>query len=310
MDGDDAGKNAVERLCRSGILSKAPELSRVEISVATLPFDVKDPSDFIDYVGGGDKARERFQAEVLGNAQQWDEWFIDRIIAKYDENAKEGMDGCFSSICDEVSSLLATFPNPADRTRRAYKIAEKLADLIANDSDKKSSSLGMIRVQLESDILNMSSRKAGVREAMERRIEQIDGFSGEATKAKIDKLTSGESLSSGIDDEDGMMSMLGLTRMKSSSVELTPKAVSFPTHRRSIVQTRPRLFDSGARKTKRSEPLKRNLVPHFDGFTFRNKSDRDWLGLSGNGVSCAASASYLFRFHHELYVSHRLFRST
>ena len=83
-----------------------------------------------------------------------------------------------------------------------HKIAESLVDLIASDTDKESSSsLGMLRVNLESDILNMSSRKAGVREAMERRIEQTDGFSGESTTAKMEKL-SGGGANFDMDDDD------------------------------------------------------------------------------------------------------------
>ena len=53
MDGDDAGINAVVRLCSSNVLSKVPELNRNELYVATLPVDdyVKDPADFVDFAG-------------------------------------------------------------------------------------------------------------------------------------------------------------------------------------------------------------------------------------------------------------------
>lgn len=53
MDGDDAGINAVVRLCSSNVLSKVPELNRNELYVATLPVDdyVKDPADFVYFAG-------------------------------------------------------------------------------------------------------------------------------------------------------------------------------------------------------------------------------------------------------------------
>lgn len=67
MDGDDAGINAVVRLCSSNVLSKVPELNRNELYVATLPVDdyVKDPADFVDFAGCGEKAQQRFQEKSL-----------------------------------------------------------------------------------------------------------------------------------------------------------------------------------------------------------------------------------------------------
>ena len=81
MDGDDAGVNAVERLCSSNILSKVPELNRNELYVATLSdgINVKDPSDFVEYAG--DNAKQRFQEEILDEAIPWDEWYITRLVS-------------------------------------------------------------------------------------------------------------------------------------------------------------------------------------------------------------------------------------
>ena len=175
MDGDDAGINAVVRLCSSNVLSKVPELNRNELYVATLPVDdyVKDPADFVDFAGCGEKAQQRFQEKILDKAILWNEWYISRILSKHKVDAKDGTEGSFADVCDEVSTFLTTFTSPADRTCRVHKIAERLVDMITeDDAEQSSSSLSMLRVQFESDILNMSSRKAGVREAMERRIEQ------------------------------------------------------------------------------------------------------------------------------------------
>ena len=44
----------------------------------------------------------------------------------------------------------------------------------SNNKPRSLSLLGMLRVRLELDILNMSSRKAGVWDAMEQRIERAD----------------------------------------------------------------------------------------------------------------------------------------
>ena len=282
MDGDDAGVNAVERLCSSNILSKIPKLNRNELYVATLPDDinVKDPSDFVEYAG--DNAQQRFQEEILNEAIPWDEWYITRLVSKYEVNAKDGrIDDSFADICDDVSTFLATMPNPADRTRRVHKIAEMLVDLITADTDteRSASSLNMLRVQFESDILNMSSRKAGVREAMERRIEQADGITGDATTSMMERLTSGGNVDMNDDDKKMSKNALARTTPPSRPIgnEQTKRTVSRPP--RPAAKARARTFR--ARKTRERQLPERHLVPHFNGFQFKHESDRDWLGLNG-----------------------------
>ena len=281
MDGDEAGQNAVARLSgSSSALLKTLEVNLNEIFVATLPDKIKDPSDFVDYAGGGNEAKVRFEEDVLDKAVSWNDWNILRILSQYDETAEDGAKGSFSGTCDEVSTFLATFTNPADRTRRVYNIAEKLVDLIAPSSEKNSTSSSMMRVQLESDILNMATRKAGVREAMERRIEQADGFSGEKTSATMEKLARG-----GSEEDNKLMSANALARMKPP-----PKRASTIKPLKPIAPS-PRFglrSRSASSKTKRQrvDPPERHFVPHFNGFTFEHKSDRDWLGISDNRVSC------------------------
>ena len=279
MDGDEAGRNAVARLSSSGsILSKTSGLNFNELHVATLPHDIKDPSDFVDYAGGGEKAKKRFEEEVLDKAISWNDWYIERILSQFDDDAEDGTKGSFSGICDEVSTFLATFTNPADRTRRVYNIAEKLVDFITPDSDKNSTSSSMMRVQFESDILNMASRKAGVREAMARRIEQADGFSGDATSATMEKLAGG-----GSDEDNKLVSSKALAMMKPK-----PKQISVAKPRKPVTErflSRSRSASKPRRQMKK--PTERNFVPHFNGFTFEHKTDRDWLGMTANRVSCS-----------------------
>ncbi|KAL3781373.1 hypothetical protein ACHAW5_003929 [Stephanodiscus triporus] len=279
LDGDDAGKNAVERLCSSNILSNVPELSKNELFVATLSGgEVKDPSDFVTLAGGGNKARMRFEEEILDNAIPWDEWYIDRLLSKHEVDSKDGSVGSFAGICNDVSTFLASFSNPADRTRRVHKIAEKLVALIAG-VEMSSSSIGMLRAQLESDILNMSSRKAGVREAIERRIEVTDGVSGEATASKMKRLSRGDL--DNIYDDERKMSKSALSRVapqRADNLQRSIPALNPPRARKGA--TRTRSFRTNPKKTKK--PQERYLVPHFNGFEFKHQSDKDWLGLSGN----------------------------
>ena len=137
-----------------------------------------------------------------------------------------------------------------------------------------------MRVQLEADILNMATRKAGVREAMERRIEQADGFSGDVAAATMEKLASGGSS----DEDNKLMSTRALARMKSPQ----KNQISSPPKPRRPVAAKIRSNNwSTPRKTKRRkvDPPERHFVPHFNGFTFEHKTDRDWLGLTDGRVS-------------------------
>jgi hypothetical protein len=278
--------NAIERLCSSNILSKVPELSKSELYVATLSGgEVKDPSDFVNLAGGGDKARMRFQEEILDNAMPWDDWYVDHLLLKHEVDAKDGTVGSFAGICDDVSTFLASFSNPADRTLRVHKIAEKLVTLIA-ENDMSSSSIAMLRVQLESDILNMSSRKAGVREAIERRIELTDGVSGEATTSKMKRLSSGDL--DNMNDDERKMSRTALAKVAPQGADSSQRSIpaSDPPRARKDA-TRTRSFRTNPSQRNRQLPEKlpeRHLVPHFNGFEFKHQSDKDWLGLSGNGV--------------------------
>ena len=273
LDNDDAGRTAVERICSSNMILKTRELSGCQILVATLPEGIKDPSDFLQ--GKGADAKHLFASEVLNDVLPWDEWYIKQLARKFDDDGEDGTS--FAAICEEVSSFLASFPNPADRTRRVHNIADILLDLIAKDSDDKSS-LGMMRVQLEADMMNMVSRKALVRESMERRIEERDGFSGEAaTSSKMDVLTRGDVTD--VNHDSRKLSKSALAKLKPPA-QNTPVGMT-----RNAAQTRrsyqPRQSQRTTYKTNKIKPRQQDLVPHFNGFTFKHKTDRDWLGLSG-----------------------------
>ena len=71
---------------------------------------MKDPSDFVNLAGGGDKARMRFQEEILDNAMPWDDWYVDHLLLKHEVDAKDGTVGSFAGICDDVSTFLEFCP--------------------------------------------------------------------------------------------------------------------------------------------------------------------------------------------------------
>jgi hypothetical protein len=270
LDNDDAGRNAVERICSSNMIIKTPELSGTEILVATLPEGFKDPSDFVS--AKESDAKSRFEDEVLQQAEPWYEWYIRKIVQKHDISSKDGTS--FAAVCEEVSSFLAVFPNAADRTRRVHNIVDILLDLISKDTDSQSS-LGMMRVQLESDMLNIVSRKASARESIERRIEEKEGFSEDVVR-KVDLLTRGD-----VDaDQVGQQLSKGALAKLSAKSRLSRAAISQQSsNTRRAFQQRP--TRKTTYKTSKVQPRQRDLIPHFSGHTFKHKSDRDWLRLGG-----------------------------
>jgi len=138
LDADEAGTNAMERVCSSTMIWTILQKTGVDIFVATLPDGLKDPADFIEAKttknGSGDGG-DAFRKEVMEEAASWSDWFISRIIARYEveeseEGDGDGMGSSFLDVCDKVTSFLSSFPNPVDRTRRAYQAASILADCI------------------------------------------------------------------------------------------------------------------------------------------------------------------------------------
>ena len=191
LDNDGAGIDAVERLCSGNILHKVSEKYSIQFLVAKLPDGIKDPADFIEAYGGATATNSSiaFRDEVIAKASDWTEWYIHRLTASLDDDIDDGTNGSFVDVCDRLATFLSSFQNAADRTRRAFEAAGMLSTFISKNSSTKSSAL---QFQLESDLLDMASRKAMAREALSRRIEKRDGVSA-ITSGKIAKLLNGES---------------------------------------------------------------------------------------------------------------------
>ena len=192
LDNDEAGITATERVCTGSSMWGFVDSTGVDIYVASLPDDIKDPAEFIEGNGGVDNESSEiaFRKDVLGEAVRWDDWYVSRLISKYNPNESTS----FSEVCDKVSTFLSTHPNAAERTKRAYDAAGKLSDYISRDngtSSGESRSIAPLRIQLESDLLGMASRKAAAREAMTRRIEAVNGGEGDI-KTTIARMNSGE----------------------------------------------------------------------------------------------------------------------
>lgn len=288
FDSDEAGVNAIERLCTGSLLMKTAETFVVEILVATLPSGVKDPAEYFESGDKRSRSRigEQFRKEVVDTAKDWTVWYLDSLLSGYDEMALRGTAGSFSDICDRVSEFLSRFPNLAERTKRAHDVAGSLADVISGGSDSGQVS-NALRIQLESDLVNMVARKAGVRESIERRIESVDGSSPDVTNQKLMKMTKGDGMSPS--DDSSKLSTRALKALKKGDLPVPSDSIAKGSRK---ITSRRRSSNTGSdsfgsrqgvrRRMRRSSTTKLSqlpLTPHFCGFHFENQSDADWLNL-------------------------------
>ncbi len=260
MDNDDAGIGAVERLCAGfHIRDLVKKYNNIEVAVASLPSEVKDPAEFVESRSDtpSKTMKECFQTEVIDTAKLWNDWYIDRLISQYNEDDPSG----FATVCDDITIFLSKNENPADRTKQAYEVANKLAVYISGKgNDNPSASL---RIQLESDLLGMASRKASERVKVTKKIEAVERL--EQNEVKLQRM----SISDPNQSNNNKMNV---------SNKRTPSKLQTNGN---MMQGNPQTM----RKNRKTDYRKQEIpiVQHFNGFTF-NPRDAYWLGLSSTHV--------------------------
>ena len=285
LDNDDAGINAVERVCSNMFLAKTAEKFVVEIVVACLPPGIKDPADFIEANNGGTKGGGVFREQVLRQAEDWTTWYLKRILSRYNQRALRGTPGSFGDMCDRVSEFLATFSNAADRTKMAHDIASNLAELVAKSSGSGEVS-NSFRIQLESDLVDMVSRKAAAKESVGRRIEAVDGFASNQQDDKLSQMSKGLFQA----DESNKLSTKAFKEANPVKRGAPPQRFKPALDQRDLGPKIGRKANNTARKAppgprrgiKRDfkKPESPSMTPYFRGFEFENESDAEWLGLA------------------------------
>lgn len=265
LDNDEAGLNAVERICTDPEIWQFLKTNAIDLDVTSLPSGIKDPAEFIESKGGikNSKSGELFRKNVLMKTVPWNDWFVTRLISKYDPSDSSS----FSSVCDYISTFLSTHPNAAERTKRAYEAAGKLAELISKGRSSSSNNTPL-RIQLESDLLGMASRKAAAREALARRIEAADGELG--SKSKILKMSSGEPT---LNDNTEYV----------PRVAVPAQQVATGNYTRPDNKVQTSSFSKYSKVNTGKKYNEENKVPplteHFHGFEF-SETDAQWLGLA------------------------------
>ena len=264
LDNDDAGIAAVERLCSSGILTNICEKHVVEVLIASLPDGIKDPGDYFESKAGDGEA---FRSDVLNCATEWSRWYTEKILSRYDAGAIPGGPSSFADICERVSDFLASFKKPVDRTKRAYEVAVTLARAIAVDSNSTSNAL---QIQLESDLVNMVVRKAAAKEAVERRVESVEGYGSQQNNTMIMKrMLDGGASASAVE-----ASKLARNATKQSTPE---NKVRVSKDRGTGPASSPYQKGNKRQKIKRQGFQPKPLTPHFSGIDIRKSADASWL---------------------------------
>ena len=281
LDNDAAGTAAVGRLCSNGMLAAAATKNVVEIAVAQLPEGIKDPAEFFESrrsTGASPtELVDQFRREVMDCAVDWTDWFIQRVVGEYDRNAPKGSAGSFSDIFERVADFLATSLRPADRTKRAYEVAGKLSELMANERNATEVS-SAVSMQLESDLIDLAARISDAKEAIHRRAESASGFSPSEASSAVAAMARGHGPNSN-EREDKLSSESRLKNPEKGDASALPDAET-AFRSRAKVNRKP----YRARMTRHKEV--ESLTPHFSGFRFNHKSDAEWLGLNEKEKVC------------------------
>jgi DNA primase len=288
FDADGAGISAVERLCSNGMLAETANKHVIDIAVAGLPAPVKDPAEFVeqrtqDGIDMPSIARD-FKVEVIESAVDWTDWFIDRIVADYKRDVPRGASGSFSSTFERVANFLASSLGPSDRTKRAYEVAGRLATILAKERNSTEAS-SAVQIQLEADLVDLATRLADTKDAIQRRAESIVDFNLKSASETVSSISRGSGPSN--DEDTAKMSYQALSTQyrNVSSIEKAKSRRQSGRVNRASTSTLRRLQEERLPRrmklTRSRDP--ESITPHFAGFLFSHKSDNDWLGVEPKG---------------------------
>jgi DNA primase catalytic core len=278
LDNDNAGRTAMKRLCTNGALSALTQKHVVEVAVAMLPTEYKDPAEFIEArIAAGLKLTligTEFQSQVIDAAKDWTDWYIREIINEYGPDVISGGTGSFSDIFDRIAKFLASSFGVADRTKRAFEVAQVLSTVMAKQQNATEVS-SALRIQLESDLIMKAARLSDSKESLRRRAESVSEVTPQDAISVMSALTKG--IGPEVVDKDGKLSKKART-----SLQKKPTLPKTKASQKSVApsdDTRaPARKPYRARLTRKKEV--ESLTPYFAGFQFLHETDSYWLGLN------------------------------
>lgn len=281
LDNDDAGVGAIERVCNNGmLLDTIRQFPGVELYVASLPVNIKDPAEFVEVGTCGtidpelvSKTAIAFKKEVIDQSHDWIDWYTKRICASYNPTATSGTLGSMGDVFERSASFIATTcTNAADRTKRASSAAEELSNVLAKAGTGTDKAAGAVLTQLQSDLVDRVSKIARINEAVLRRAESVS-TSKQETKMIISDLSLGRGPNSrdDLDDDKRTTRAAGIIPALIDNNSVTYDTLS------KLKGNKPKVVRKRLHRQK--EPPLQSLTPHFSGFRFEHKTDWQWLGL-------------------------------
>ena len=314
LDNDEAGIAAVERVCSSGMLASVEEKSVTEIRIATLPYGIKDPAEFVES-RKSKNATNDFRSLVIDSSVEWTDWYLKQTMSRYNSSALRGSPGSFSDIFEKAANFLATFTNAADRTERACQVASGLADVMSiGDNGSKASDT--VRVQLESDLFDKVSSIVKSKEAITSRLESLGGGSKAEIRSQLTNIARGVGSSGGGDltklSSKAIRSKSGARSWSPSDMPISGNKTSVKT---SHSEGRQRWSGGQGRRYRARKTLKRtepSLTPHVSGVNFANENDASWVQSINVSTNCEKiglqfCTNYLLKFDIIVHRERRIF---
>jgi DNA primase len=305
LDNDVAGTDAIERLCQNGMLEECARKNLASVHVARLPKETKDPANFIEQrrlLGMSSKEiAADFNDRVIAAAVDWKEWFIHNLITAYTQDSPQGSRCSFSDVFDKIAEFLANSFKPAERTKRAYIVAGELSSILASEQNATEISLS-VRIQLESDLVDLASRKSAAKAVLQRRIDDTAIDTSPTTIPPTVALFARGYGPNSIDQDNQLSKSATRTKNRGTvSVKPLDHSVQKEHNDTSIFSSAPisgansqrQVQLTRAKITRRREPDHVSVTTHFSGFQFKHQSDMEWLGLRNNKVS-NHSLQYIF----------------
>lgn len=324
LDNDTAGISATERLCRNGMIADCITNNSVTMFIATLPNGIKDPAEFIEVQRknglNGSNAADAFRTTVINSAVDWREWLIQQIISGYDQDLTSGTTiGRFSNMFERIADFLATTFNPAERTKRAYQIAGQLSSVLANECNVSESSTA-VRIQLESDLIDLSARIASAKDAIQRRVDTtfmvspsmsvpptktlaslVRGYGPNSFDQQLNKLaknaTKAKSVLARPNREVQRIHPPNHSKIDVSNIDTKDRTIRIPQNNKvqSSVTPGRKVKTTRAKINRKHDAI--SVTTHFSGFRFTHQSDIDWLQLDDDKKNGKRNALVLGQRH-------------
>jgi hypothetical protein len=241
----------------------------------------------------------------MDTAIDWTNWHVQQLLKTYNDQAERGQPGSFGTVFEKIAEFLASAMNVADRTKSASQIAGSLADMVGTNNSA-------VQTQLETDLVDLASRKAQKLLAVQHRaelgskqpktIKSMPALKGsdipprQPTDGRQEREPPGwEQPRQPPGWEQPRQPTDGRQERQPPGWEQPRQPTDGrqerePTDGRQQQQQRQetRPYKSG-RKSLSGSPEK-SLTPHFSGIVCAHKSDADWLGFGETKVSVPQSS--------------------